>query len=222
MSTGEARACDDRRTEGERRHRDVPSRGRESPVDSAQTPNEPGSGLRAASGAKIGSSGGPEEAGRVKHVVPPAKRAGRADLRGQEGRGGRDLIRDRRAPGPGPEPPVERPGRNRRCRRLPRAPGSQAGARPSGHGERIGLAGQVAHQRFDQRGKPSRIVLGSDEMRASSLRSRGRKKSERQERCKGPGRREEQMPGRTRSRHSSGSAERFPPSAAEGAWIPEK
>jgi hypothetical protein len=157
-----------------------------------------------------GSSDGREEAGRVEHVVFPVKRAKRAGLRGEEGGGGLDLGRDRRAPGPGSELPVECPGRNGRCLRLSGAPGPRAGARPSRHGERIGWAGQVAHQGFDQRGELARIVPGSDEMRATSLRDRGRKKDQRQERCNGSRRREGQMPGRTRSRHSSGSGGRLP------------
>ena len=180
------------------------------------TLNEPGSGLRAFR-AMIGSSGGREEAGRVEHVVRPAQRAGRACLRGQEGGGGFGLGRDRRAPGPGSEPPVECPGRNGRCFRLPGAPGPRAGARPSRHGERIGWAAQVAHQGLDQRGEMPPIVPGSDEMRAIRLRDRGRKQSERQERCNGPCRREEQMPGRTRSHHSSGSVDRFPLPLWKGA-----
>ena len=82
--------------------------------------------------AMIGSSGGCEGAGRVKHVVPTAERAEDAGFRGEEGGIGRDLTRYRRAPGPGAEPVVERPGRDRRCRGLPGAPGSRAGRGPGG------------------------------------------------------------------------------------------
>jgi hypothetical protein len=168
----------------------------------------------------IGSSDGREEARRVKHVVSATKRAERTGLRGQEGGSGRDLIRDRREQGPGSEPSVEQPGRNGRCCRLPRAPSSRAGARAAGYGVRIGRAGQVEHQGLDQRGEMPPTVLGSDEMRATRLCGRGHKHSKRQERCNGSRRRERQIPGRTRSRHSSGSVDRFPlpPRKGKDAW----
>ncbi len=154
--------------------RERPAKGRARRPDRRGRGNPP-SPTRSCWPRDSGSSDRCVEAGRMEHVVYPAKRAERAGLRGQEGGGGLDLIRDRRAPGPGSEPPVERPGRNGRCFRLPGAPGPRAGARPSRHGERIGWAAQVAHQGLDQRGEMPPIVPGSDEMRATRLRDRRRK-----------------------------------------------
>ena len=47
----------------------------------------------------------------------------------------------------------------------------------------------ILHQGLDQRGEVPPIVPGSDEVRATRLRDRGRKQSERQERCNGSRRR---------------------------------
>jgi hypothetical protein len=172
--------------------------------------------------AMIGPSDGRQEAGGVEHVIAPAKRARRVGFGGEEGAISRDLIRGRCAPRPGADASLEGPGRDRRDRRLSRAPGPRAGGARRGRRERAGLARQVVEQGLDQRGEPGRIVLGGDEMQAARLRHRRREQDERQERRNGSRRREGPMPGWTRSRHSSGIRGTVPPSVSEGGRTPAR
>jgi hypothetical protein len=166
-----------------------------------------------------GSSDERDEARRVEHVVPLAEWAEGIGVRNEEGWIGRHALGVRVAPGPGSQPSFERAGRDRRCPRLLGAPGPRAGAARRGHRRRIGSSGEVADQGFDQRAEPGRIVPGPDEMRALSLRGRGRRQGERQERCDGSRRREGQTPGPARSRHGSGLVERGPFPLRKGAGI---
>jgi hypothetical protein len=132
----------------------------------------------------IGSSGGHEDAGRVEHGGLAVSRTQSGQRLREQGGTRQDRARGRRAPGPGINSPVECPRRDRRCGRLARAPRSRTWARQRRRRKRIRLPGQVANQSGGQRRAPRLIGPGGDEVRAPTLRARGRDKGQRQERYK--------------------------------------
>jgi hypothetical protein len=88
-------------------------------------------------------SSGLHRARRMKNEGCSTQRAKGAGFGGEEKAIDRDVFRDRRAPGPGVRESIERPGRNRRCGRLLRAPCSRTGTRGWGNGKRLGSPGRV-------------------------------------------------------------------------------
>jgi hypothetical protein len=167
--------------------------------------------------AMVGLSDGREQTWRVEDVIPLAEGEEDAGFRDEERGVRRVLIPARRAPGPVSQTSFEGPGRDRRDRRLSRAPSPQAGAPRRRRGERIRRYGEVSHQGPYQRCDPDRIAPGRDEMRATRIRDGRREQDERHERRDGPCGRREQMPGRTGSHHSSVFVVRFPPPPGRGA-----